>query len=206
MNINVIASDEDYLDIITFKGILRHYERFIVRNKKIIKDGINIIVGCKLFNKYGLNVDYFEGNVITIPNRKEEVSKFVKGLNLLKVEFNKLLLENVKYINLDVNVNSRYMLNEKISLCRDKTFIKFNFNTIDYYYGCGIIFGLNEDYLENTKNDYEILKAYLDRKVEVELNNNYDKTIDEFIKGIENNKKYIPYIYHLLYKENELVV
>lgn len=205
MNVNIIASEEDYVDVTTFKNILKHYSRFIVRKNEFIKEGINIIVGCKLFDKYGLSIDYFEGNIITIPNRKEEVSKFVKGLNLLKIEFNKLLLTDIKYINLDVNVNSRDMLNEKISLCQDKTFVKFNFNDIDYYYGCGIIFGLNGDFFKETKDDYDILKLYLDKRVEVELTNDYDKSIDEFIKGVDNSKKYIPYIHNLLFMENELV-
>lgn len=198
MNINVIASKEDFDDIMSFKSIMKNYVRFVIHTDVIIKGEINLIVGCKLFNKYNVDIDYHENGVISIPNRREEISKFVKGLNLVKSEFNNLLIKQVSYINLDVNIHKKEEINDKISLCTDKSFIKYENNGIVYYYGCNIIFGLTEENFENTKKDYETLKEYLDKKTVVMIDEKYDHRINEFLYGLTNGKKFIPYIYTLL--------
>ena len=205
MNINVIASKEDFDDMMSFRKIMSNYKQFIKHNDKIENDSINLIIGCKLFDKYNLEIDYHENNIITIPNRKEEISKFVKGLNIVKRDYNIFLTKQVTYKNLDVNVNSKTEINEKISLCTDKSFVKYEIDGISYYYGCDIIFGLNDDYFDDTKEDYDKLKVYLDKKVKVELNKEYNPVINEFLLGVINNKKYIPYIYSLLNEKLQLV-
>lgn len=196
-------------NIVTKENInIDNYFNIVDNIININKDLPTLIIGWEDFIKYNFeDVDFidrtlYENTFWTFSKIERRDKMNIDLYNFEEYCINKFL-SNINYTYVDLITFSENKIKKIFSFIKENNSTVYNFKDMYYIYCCNNVFGFNKNIIKYL--DYEEIRFTEKLK---KITNNYidDNFINNYsiLENIENNKKYIPYLYHAE-KENNIV-